>query len=172
MPPSSVVEKKLSIPVSTFRFETGTWTYASNSGVPRFRKSAAAETTTVSFECPISNFTQQYGIRLKQVVMIVGIGTADLVAVPSITLSASNLFKATSAAAAAVDASAITATHDAVVTSNVNPRRITATVGTQAFENVGGLINPVTYNVVASFQTAATTVLDMLGAYVIFDAAE
>jgi hypothetical protein len=172
MPTNHISEKLLPISVKNMDFNTGTWTFASNSGVPKVSKSAAAETTVVTIPIMIPRQDAQYGAKLKSIKVPLRVTTANLSSTPTITLYQTNRYKAVAAGNVDIDATTIASSHDAVVTASANDRLITVTVTSPAFENAAGAVNDISYQLVLSIPCAAGSVLSIYDAAAVIELAE
>jgi hypothetical protein len=162
-------EISLPLSVKSFGLTTGTWTLTqSNSGIPKASKSAADETTTISIPIVIPRLSGEFGVRLKKILLPYKATTANFDAVPVTNLYKTNLYKATSGAAANVDATAVSVSNDGVVTASANDRLLTITVSAPDFDYATGVTH-VNYNLDVVLDCAAGTVLTVYDAIAVYD---
>lgn len=165
-------EKTVTVPLKTMDFNTGTWTYSTNSGIPKYSKAAAAETTVVTIPLNVPKEDIQYGFKLKSIKIPVRATTTDLTSAPTFTLYQTNKYKAVVGAGTNIDATSLTTSNDAVVTAAATDRLWTVTVSTQAFENLTGAVNDYAYTLTASIPCAAGTVLTVYEPTLVYETAE
>ncbi len=150
------------IPVTTFKFTTGTWTTATSGGILSASKSATDETTTVSIPICLDRRDGEIGVKLTSIEVPLRITTADLDAVIAGTLSRVNL-KAVTTAGTNIDATAITITETGTgVTANAADRLYTATISSPAYDFTTQ--DECYYQLDLSINAAATTVVKVYSA--------
>lgn len=162
----NTVERTMVVPVTNMQFTTGTWTISSSSGVLQAAKSAADETPKVSIPIALDRRSEQFGSKLKAIRLHYRATTTNLEAAPAVSLVRVNL-KALSDASLDTDTTAVSTTHDGVVTANAKDRLLTITVSSPDFDLSSQA--RAYYNLDVDFNCAAGTVLTIKGAEVVYD---
>lgn len=161
------------LPVSckVMNFATGTWTYAANSGIPYVAKTATDETSTVTIPIMLPQQSTELGVKLKAIKLPMRITTADLDAVIAGTLYRTNSYLAVAAAGTDQTATSITITETgAQVTAAATDRLYTATVTTPEWSYTSTRTF-CGYQLSLSLNAAASTVIRVYDAYVVYDTA-
>lgn len=165
--PEVTVTRQLPISIKKMDFATGTWTFNQSSGVVFMSKSAADETSTITIPIHIPRRNDQYGARLKEIKFPYRATTANLDAVPSVTLYRNEFDLVVAGATGDAAATAVTTTNDGVVTANAKDRLLTITVSSPEWDFSTESL--ATYTLVLGFNCGATTVLRAYSAFAIYD---
>lgn len=155
--------RTLPISVKQMNFATGTWTYTYASGIEKMRKTATDETATVTIPIHIPRQSDQHGVKLKSIDVMIRVATADLDAVPGCTLYRQDFDLVVAGATGDQAAVAVTTTDNGVVTADAQDRLLTITVTNPALDY--GTETTCAYLLELTFNAAASTVVDVYKAF-------
>lgn len=134
MPAAIEVPHTLTIPCSTYKITTGTWTLTSSGGIMYQLKTATDETSVISIPIAIPRRDVEFGGKLIKVEVPLRITTANLDAVIAGTLYRVNQ-KAVTAAGTNITSTSLTITETGTgVTADAADRLYTATINDPAFD--------------------------------------
>lgn len=107
---------------------TGTWTYTNTSGLLYMLKTAADETSVITFMLPFARRSDQFGVKLKSVEIPLRVITADLDAAPTAVIYRNDFDLVVAGATGDAATVTIPTTDNGVVTADSNDRMLTITV--------------------------------------------
>lgn len=163
---SNIRSYKRIVSVTSMTFTTGTWTYSSNTGIPKQTKTATDETSTINIPLNFPSVDGELGSRITKVEIPVRITTANLDAAPGLVLYRRNML-AVAGAGTDLTASTVTTTDDGVVTAAATDRLWTVTVTTPAWDYTTE--DKASYNLLATVNAGASTVVIVYDALVYYD---
>jgi hypothetical protein len=158
MPGVVTTPKEIQLPVGTYITSTGTWTRVTNSGLPYYSKTAAAETAKVVIPVAVDKGALETGTQLTSIAVPVRVATANLVSVPTATLYRRKTSLAVAGAGTNMTASSVTGTvTGAKLTAAATDRLLTFTITTPGWDY--SYDPATTYNLELSFHAATTTAI-------------
>lgn len=164
-------EMTLPISVKQMNFATGTWTYASNSGIPYVAKNAADETSVVTIPIMLPALRGEIGVKLKSIEVPLRITTADLDAVIAGTLYRTNSYLAVAAGGVDITATSIAITEAGTsVTAAATDRLYVATIPTPDWDFTSTRTKQ-SYQLNLSLNAGAASIIRVYDAAAIYESA-
>lgn len=151
------------IPHQLMTFTTGTWTNTFASGRSSNVKTAGDTTSTIDIPIPLPRRAGEHGVKLTGLDIAYRNTTADLDAVPTLTLYRQDYDLVTSEAGNDVVATTIATTGNAVVTTDADDRLMTFTVNAPQWDY--GSETRCTYFARLTINAGASSVVSVLGAF-------
>lgn len=132
---NQLTKYKNRVPIGSMFTSTGTWTRVTNSGIPYYSKSAAAETAKVTIPIQALSADGAFGGQLTTIDIPVRVATANLVSAPTLTVYRRNASLAVTGAGTNMTASSVTGTlTGATITAAATDRLLRFTVTTPALD--------------------------------------
>ncbi len=124
----SIVARQLPVSLKDINTSAGTWTYTESSGQVTLDKTAADNTPIITFPLLIPRRNDQFGVRLKSIIIPYRNTTTNLDAEITASIVRNEYDAVVTGATGDIAVATVASTHDGSVTADANDRRMVITV--------------------------------------------
>ena len=165
--PEVTVRRRVPVSLKDLNIATGTWTYTNSSGLLYMLKTAADETSVITYTLPIARRSDQFGIKLIGIYNPIRVTTANLDAAPTSVIYRNDFDLVVAGASGDVTTATITTTNNGVVTADANDRMLITTVDSPEWDHATEAECNYTHSL--TLDCAAGTVVRIYPPIVVYD---